>query len=120
LAGAADSRLTVILAAQPDGVKRLGRSLLERAELRIDLGPWAPAATEAYLKMSLAQAGCSHSVFEDPAIDRLHELGQGIPRRISQLADLALLAGAGQSLQQIDTEVVESVYRELGVPAVQS
>jgi len=112
---AADSRLTVILAAQPDGVKRLGRSLLERAELRIDLGPWEPADTEAYLKTSLAQAGCSHPVFDDPAIDRLHELGQGIPRRISQLADLALLAGAGRRLHQIDAETIDSVYRELGV-----
>jgi type II secretory pathway predicted ATPase ExeA len=48
-------------------------------------------------------------------VDRLHELAHGIPRRVSQLADLALLAGAGRNLDQIDAEVVETVYQELGV-----
>jgi type II secretory pathway predicted ATPase ExeA len=112
---AADARLTIVLAARPEGVRRLGQSLLERAELRIDLEPWEPADTEAFLKTSLAQAGCAQPVFDDPAIDRLHQLGQGIPRRISQLADLALLAGAGRGLGHIDAQTIDSVYRELGV-----
>jgi hypothetical protein len=42
-------------------------------------------------------------------------LAEGVPRRVNQLADLSLLAGAGRELGQIDTETVESVYQELGV-----
>ena len=110
-----DSRLTIVLAGCPDRISRLGDSLLERAELRIDVEPWKPADTENYLKASLARAGRDAPVFADPAIERLHQLGQGIPRRINQLADLALLAGAGQNLDQIDADTVESVYHELGV-----
>jgi len=110
-----ESRLTIVLAGRQERISRLGDSLLERAELRIDVEPWEPADTESYLKASLVRAGRETPVFADPAIERLHQLGQGIPRRISQLADLALLAGAGRNLDQIDADTVESVYHELGV-----
>ena len=90
---------------------RLGDHLLDLAELRIDIEPWEPADTEDYLSHSLAQAGCQTPVFDEPAVARLHELSRGIPRRVTQLADLALVAGAGRELRQIDAEVVESVYQ---------
>ena len=114
----ADSRLTLVLAGQQEQIGRVGDRLLGLAELRIDIEPWEQAETENYLKTSLAQAGCEAAVFAEPAVARLQELSQGIPRRINQLADLALLAGAGQDLPQIDAEVVESAYRELGVAQV--
>jgi len=110
-----DSRLTIVLAGCEEKIRRLGDTLLERAELRIDVQPWEPADTESYLKASLARAGRQAPVFLDPAIERLHQLGEGIPRRINQLADLALLAGAGRKLEKIDADTVESVYHELGV-----
>jgi general secretion pathway protein A len=113
-----ESRLTLVLAARPDRAGRLGDRLLDLAELRIDLEPWQQADTADFLQQSLKQAGCQASVFADPAISRLHELSRGIPRRVSQLADLALLASAGRELQQIDADVVESVYRELAVVEV--
>lgn len=34
---------------------------------------------------------------------------------MKQLADLALLAGAGQNLAQIESDTIDSVFRELGV-----
>jgi len=110
-----DSQLTIVVAGRPEKIGRLGDSLLERAELRIDLDLWQPGDTEDFVRTSLAQAGRREPVFAPSAITRLHELAQGIPRRISQLADLALLAGAGQNLDRIDVETVESVYHELGV-----
>jgi general secretion pathway protein A len=110
-----EARLTVVLAGSPERIRRLGDPLLERAELRIDVDPWEPADTEDYVKASLARAGRQAPVFDLAAVQRLHQLGEGIPRRINQLADLALLAGAGQNLDQIDEATVESVYRELGV-----
>jgi type II secretory pathway predicted ATPase ExeA len=113
-----ESRLAVVLAARPERTARLGSTLLEMAELRIDLDPWDEADTADFLKTTLAQAGRLEPLFEEPAVALLHELGEGVPRRISQLADLALLAGAGQSLQRIDTRTVQTVYRELGVVQV--
>jgi type II secretory pathway predicted ATPase ExeA len=110
-----DSPLTLVLASRLERAGQLGDSLLERVELRIDLGPWDQTDTESFLKASLSRAGGKSPVFAPPAVARLHELGGGIPRRITQLADLALLAGAGRRLPEIDAETVESVYQELGV-----
>jgi general secretion pathway protein A len=110
-----DARLTVVLAGQHERIGRIGRRLLDRADLRIDLTPWEAGQTAEYLVKSLAQAGCESAVFDESAIERLHALARGIPRRVSQLADMSLLAGAGRALSHIDAETVESVFDELGV-----
>lgn len=110
-----DTRLTMVLAGQPGRMSRIGATLAELVELRIDLDPWDAADTEQFLKSSLALVGCDMPVFAEGAIARLHELSCGIPRRVTQLADLSLLAAAGRELPQVDAEVVESAYHALGV-----
>ncbi len=110
-----DSRLTIVLAGQPARMGRLPRALLELAELRIDLEAWEPADTAQFIETALRKAGRSVPVFGEPAVTRLHQLAEGIPRRISQLADLALVAGAGRRLSSIDAQTVDSVCQELGV-----
>ena len=109
-----DCRLTIVLAGQSARMARLPQALLELAELRIDLEPWEPADTARFIEGSLLKAGRTAPAFREPAVARLHELAEGIPRRVSQLADLALLAGAGRRLSSIDVQTVDSVCRELG------
>lgn len=111
----AAARLTIVLAGSTDRLGRLGTRLLELAELRIDIDRWEPSDTAGYLNSSLAQAGRKQPAFGEQAMLRLHELCNGVPRRVNQLANLALLAGAGRELKQIDAETVEAVYQELGV-----
>jgi general secretion pathway protein A len=113
-----DMRLTIVLAGRNEGMMRLGCSLLGLAELRVELEPWQPADTQQYVESLLSEADRQKPIFAHRAVDRLHELAGGIPRRVTQLADLALLAGAGQSLDQIDAGVVEAAYQELGVVGV--
>jgi general secretion pathway protein A len=112
------SRLTLVLAGRNDRMSHLGPELAELAELRIDVEPWDERDTDQYLKTALAQAGCRRELFAPGAVARLHELACGIPRRVTQLADLSLLAAAGRELPQVDAEVVESAYHELGVTLV--
>lgn len=112
-----EMRLTLILAGQPEGVGRLGRHLLDLVDLRIDVEPWDQNDTQQYLTSALERAGRKSPLFAEPAVAKLQELSHGIPRRVSQLADLALLVGAGQNLQQIDAGVIEAVCQELGSPA---
>ena len=109
----AQSMLTVVLAADPRRVGRLASRLLELCELRIELESWEPDDTRNYLHQSLTRAGTDRPVFESEAASRLHELAHGIPRQVSYLAELALVAGAGQHLSQIDAATVESVFAEL-------
>ncbi len=106
-------RLTLILAGRNEGMAKLDSRLLDLAELRIEVETWEQADTQDYLNSRLAHAGRQSSVFTEPAVARLHELAHGVPRRTAQLADLALLAGAGQELQQIDADVIDDVCREL-------
>lgn len=112
---AREPRLTVVLSAQPARIRRLGPRLMELAELRIDLEGWEADETAAYIKHALSLAGRSTSVFTPAALLRLHELADGVPRRVKQLADLALLAGAGQNLVQVEVDTVEAVFHELAL-----
>jgi general secretion pathway protein A len=88
--------------------------LLQLADVRIDLEPWEPVDTIEFINAALEHAGRTSPAFTDEAMHHLHDLCGGIPRRVNQLANLALLAGAGRKLSQIDTDTVESVYHELG------
>ena len=110
-----ETRLTLVLAGHNERIAKLGEPLRELVDLRIEVEPWEAADTEEFLHVRLAEAGRGSPVFADGAIARLHELSHGIPRRVSRLADLALLAGAGQRLDEIDAEVVEEVCKELVV-----
>jgi type II secretory pathway predicted ATPase ExeA len=110
-----DARLTMVLAAQPERLYKLDTRLLELADLRIDLEGWDADDTSAFVKQALAKAGRTSPIFSEAALARLHELTGGIPRRVKQLADLALLAGAGGNMAQIEAPTIDSVYQELGV-----
>ena len=81
----------------------------------IDLDSWKPEDTASFLASALARVGRQGPTFDESAIARLHELSGGVPRRVRQLADLALLAGAGTGQAQVSAATVEAVHEELGV-----
>lgn len=109
------NRLTVVLAGRTDRISAIGRQLLELTDLRIDLASWEFADTENYVRQSLLSAGRKNPAFSAEALLRLHELSQGAVRRTALLADLALLAAAGEKLPLVDAHTVQAVYDELGV-----
>lgn len=106
-------RLSVIVSGRPYQRPNPGRDLLQSADLRIDLTAWTQQETEEYVQRTLEQAGATQPIFNSSALARLYDLSQGLPRRVNQLAELALLAGAGQELEIIDAETIEGVFLEL-------
>lgn len=110
-----DARWTIILATHPNGYRRLGERLLDRAALRIDLAPWQPQDTINYIQQALESAGCKPSIIADEGLVTLHELSEGFPRRVNCLIDLALVAGAGGQLDQIDASTIQTAAEELAV-----
>lgn len=114
LDGSSPTRLMIVLTAATTAVARLPQRILEIADLRIDIEPWEPADTVQYVGAALTRAGRSTSTFTDEALHRLHDLCDGIPRRVNQLANLALLAATGRKLPLVDTDTVEGAYHELG------
>jgi general secretion pathway protein A len=115
LLAAPGAPLTIVATARPETARRIGPRLLEQTALRIDLSPWNETETREYLTTSLTNAGRSQPAFDDGAARRLFELSGGAPRKVNQLAQLALLAGAGQKLVQIDRDTIDAVQEELSV-----
>jgi general secretion pathway protein A len=68
-----------------------------------------------YVSTALEHAGRATPVFTDEALYHLHDLCGGIPRRVNQLANFALLAGAGRKMAEIDLETIDGAYHELAV-----
>ena len=115
-----EARLTIALAANDYRQTELGQRLLELTELRIDLDSWSQEETGEFLSATMSKVGRNELTFTDASIERIHELTRGVPRRVRQLAELALLAGAGQSLTIIDEDIVMAVNQELNVSAPQA
>jgi len=107
--------LTIVASARPEAIGRLGARLVDLASLRIDLAAWSETETREYLHDSLARAGRQKPAFDLTATRRLFELSGGAPRKLNQLAQLALVAGAGQQLVQIDADTIDAVQEELSM-----
>jgi general secretion pathway protein A len=115
LDGNSGTRLMIVLTAAPTAIGRFPQRILEISDLRIDIEPWESADTAQYITAALTKAGRFSSTFTEEALQRLHDLCDGIPRRVNQLANLSLLAAAGRKLPLVDTDTVDDAYHELGV-----
>lgn len=109
--------LSVVLMGQPELVKRLAHPVYEplrqRIGIQFNLQPLPEEEVRAYLKHRLQSAGGRSDLFTAAAVTALGQLSAGIPRRINQLASLALLEGFGRGLRQIDAEIIQHVAEEL-------
>lgn len=93
----------------------LPRRILDCCELRIDLPPWDLGQTADYFEFALDRCEASQDLFTAQGITRCHELGDGLIRRIVQLADLALVAGAVRDLDRVDADLVDQVFDEFSI-----
>lgn len=76
------------------------------SDLAIELGPFDQETTENYISYRLNCSGCSKSLFTADAFREIQKATEGIPEKINQICDLALLAGYEQNLQEIDSDVI--------------
>jgi len=106
-------KLTVAVTVDSSRLSGLSSDLLHLSQLRIHLDPWDESDVSEFLRTSLAKAGREEPLFDDSAATRLYELTNGVPRWVSQLAELALLAAAAQRRKSIVSDTIESVYAEL-------
>lgn len=110
--------LTLILMGQPELRELIERDkpLAQRICMGFHLGPFTEAETASYLQHRLAVAGAVNGqVFNERAIAMIYEQSGGIPRRINQLADLALLSGMSKQVKQIDELIIRDAAGSLGV-----
>lgn len=115
-----ECRFTLVLTVQTARCQLLGPRLKELCELRVELDAWQLEDTCAFLRQAMSCIGQPVTLFDEDAMAKVHELTGGLPRRVGQLAELALLAGAGAQLDQIDAATVESAYYELSAATANS
>jgi type II secretory pathway predicted ATPase ExeA len=109
--------VTLVLAAHSQRAPLLGSRLLELADLKVELEPWDLWQTTSFVQSSLELAGRRGPIFTTAALQRLQILAQGQPRRVVQLAELALVAGSAQQLERIDDSLLDSTSDQLTLAA---
>jgi general secretion pathway protein A len=87
----------------------------ERLAARCLLRKFTQEETFSYVTHRLMGAGATQTIFDTGALESLHELSQGLPRRINRLADLALLVGFADELPVITSAQIESAVNELSL-----
>jgi hypothetical protein len=106
------ANLSLIAACDVGGLALLSPRLQRRAELRVELDFWTPEESSGFLNQWLAQKG-EQQEFDRQALAVLHDLAEGVPRRVRQLAELTLLAGSGTKGDYLSEDIVEAAYEEL-------
>jgi len=110
--------LQIVLIGQPEL-----RTMLERADLeqlaqrviaRFHLTALSEAETTQYIAHRMAVGGLTGPVpFDRPALRRIHQLAQGVPRRINLLCGRALLGAWAHGLRQVNRAVVNQAAVEV-------
>jgi general secretion pathway protein A len=107
--------MTMLLVGQPALLPTLDRlpDLDERMGVKCLLRPFNREETIGYVNHRLSSAGAQRTIFRDDALAVLHELSQGVPRRINRLCDLALLIGFAEEQPALGAAQIEAVADEL-------
>lgn len=105
--------LTIVFAVESEMISKVSRSLIDRVELQIDLPTWDFMQTAEFLLWSTQQLGRQDPVFTESAVRAIHERSGGLARKVIQLADLALVAGAVSQTKFIDSTCIDQVVFEL-------
>ncbi|WP_439519168.1 ExeA family protein [Hydrogenophaga sp.] len=110
--------LQIILIGQPELRTVLARPELEqlaqRVIARFHLGALNEAETRQYIQHRMHVAGLRGPLpFSSQAIQRIHEIARGVPRRINLICDRALLGAYATNQPRVDRAVVDKAAREV-------
>jgi len=115
--------LQILLVGQPElkaklHLPELGQ-LTQRIGLRCQIPPLTPKEAREYVRTRLRIAGARDlGLFADPAVDRITEYSEGIPRLINIVCDHSLLFAYADQKRRIDRQIVNQAirYLEEGTP----
>ncbi len=109
------SAFTLLLVGQLSLLSAMQRNatLDERLDMKVMIKPFSVEETAHYIEQRLQAAGATRTIFSQDALQRTHQLSQGIPRKINRLCDLALIVGRASQQHTIDAPQIQSVQDEL-------
>jgi general secretion pathway protein A len=110
--------LQIVLIGQPELRTMLERpdleQLAQRVIARFHLKALSAKETEHYIRHRLSVAGMTRAIpFDRKALQRIHEIARGVPRRINLLCDRVMLGAYAHGRHSIDVSMVEKAGREV-------
>ena len=110
--------LQIILIGQPELRDMLARPELEQLAQRViaryHLDALTPRETVQYIHHRLSVAGLKGAFpFDEAAMQRIHALSRGVPRRINLLCDRALLGAYASGKPQVDVAILDKAAAEV-------
>lgn len=107
--------LTLILIGQPELKEKINniKQLQQRISIKYHLMGLEQEETIKYVQHRLNVAQATRKIFADQAFASIYEGSGGIPRRINQICDTALLAGFGSKKELIDSQIIDEVLKDL-------
>jgi general secretion pathway protein A len=110
--------LQIVLIGQPELRTMLERpdleQLAQRVIARFHLKALSAKETEHYIRHRLSVAGMTRAIpFDRNALQRIHEIARGVPRRINLLCDRVMLGAYAHGKHTIDRAMVEKAGREV-------
>jgi general secretion pathway protein A len=103
--------LTIILLGQPElrSIVAEMPQLSQRMFVRYHLRALSEAETRSYIEHRLAVAKAPRSLFTEDALKDIFLYSLGIPRRINNICDLALLVAFGNKLKEVDKQTIVNI-----------
>ena len=111
--------LQVILIGQPELQQVLQRrdlrQLAQRITARYHLMPLTKQELNQYIQHRLTVADCARSLFDKAALNKIHQLSQGVPRLTNLLCHSALMLAYNQNDSVVNKKtVIAAATRALG------
>jgi general secretion pathway protein A len=106
--------ITILLLGQPelrDHIKAV-QQIDQRIPIKYHLAPFDLEDTARYVAFRLNRAGRGSNAFTQPAIGEIYAATKGVPRKINNLCDLALLIGYSKNQEMVDVDIVETIIRD--------
>jgi general secretion pathway protein A len=106
--------LTLILLGQPELKQKIFNlpQLSQRMSIKFHLSALSEKETKEYILHRLNVAGASRPIFDEEAYEGIYFFTAGIPRRINNVCDLALLIGFAEGAQAIGKKTVLKVCED--------
>jgi len=106
--------LNLILIGQPELREKVRsyKQIDQRIAVRYHLNPLNAENTCHYIHFRLQKAGRTDNVFTPAAMNEIYNYSEGVPRKINNICDLALLVGFSMRLGALDAETVKKVIQD--------
>ncbi|MEQ1825654.1 MAG: AAA family ATPase [Pirellula sp.] len=101
-----------LLSMDDETMVNLPNWILERSELKIELPCWDLGQTADFFEFAISRENGREDMFDAQSMTRIHELADGIPRKISHIAELALVAGAVRKADRVTSDLIDQVCDE--------